>query len=201
MKILFAGPQLPRSGVLVLFTAENGRLTGLARDADSRSKGQIAKAIKTAGFQGKREQSLDLIAPGGGFERVIVFGLGKAGEMKPLDAEMLGGAIAGMLQNLKTEEAAIAADFDMKGKSEGEVAALLGSGASLRIYSFNRYKSKKPEAKQLSSLAIHTGDVAGAKKAFQAYAAIAEGAHLARDLVNEPPKSSSRGICHARHRA
>src|SRR5439155_13012640 len=112
-------------------------------------------------------------------------GIGKPQELKPLDTEMLGGAIAGTLQNLKIADAAVAADFPVEGKTTGEVAALLASGATLRVYSFNHYKSKKPENKQLGSLSIHTGDAAAARKAFRSYVAIAEGAHLARDLVNE----------------
>ena len=63
----------------------------------------------------------------------------------------------------------------------------LSSGAKLRVYSFNLYKSKKPESKELKEVTILTPDGKGAKQRFAALEAVADGVHLARDLVNEPP--------------
>ena len=76
MKIKFSGPALPRSGTLVLFLAEGKSLTGLADKADRACKGQIARALAAAAFTGRRDSSLDILAPGGGLGRVVVFGLG-----------------------------------------------------------------------------------------------------------------------------
>ena len=187
MKIRFASQSLPRSGVLVVFMAEDKGLGGLAARADERTKGQLGRAIKAAGFAGKRDQSLDVVAPGGGFDRIVVFGLGDPGKLRPLDVEMLGGAIAGTLQALKAREAAIAADVSGKAVPEPEFAALVASGARLRVYSFNTYKSKKPEHAGLSELALHVASPAAAQRHFQPLDAVAEGVHLARNLVNEPP--------------
>ncbi|MDE2445925.1 MAG: leucyl aminopeptidase [Alphaproteobacteria bacterium] len=185
MKIAFASAALPKTGVLVVFATESGKLTGPAQSVDKASKGQLSKAIKAANFEGKKDQIVDCLACGD-YARVLVVGLGKADSITPLDAEMLGGTIAGALQGAKATFAAIAA-VPQEGISEAEMAALIASGASLRVYSFDGYKSKKPEkAKVLESLTIHVSAPDKAKAAFAPFAAIREGNHFARDLVNEP---------------
>jgi len=189
MKIRFAPPSLPKSGILALLVADGAKLTGLAAQADKRTGGQIGRAITTAKFTGRRDSTLDLVAPGGGFDRVILFGLGATDALQPLEVELLGGAIAGTLQGIKASEAAVAADVAVKQASAAEMAALIASGARLRTYSFHQYKSKKPETKLLQGLTVLTPDGRGAKSRFAAHDAVAEGVHLARDLVNEPPNS------------
>jgi leucyl aminopeptidase len=185
MKIAFANATLPKSGVLVVFATEGGKLTGPAQTVDKASKGQLAKAIKAANFDGKRDQIVDCLACGD-YARVMVVGLGKTDSITALEAEMLGGTIAGALQGAKATTASIAA-VTQKGISESEMAAILASGASLRVYSFDGYKSKKPDkAKPLESLTLHCGAPDKAKAAFAPLAAIREGNHFARDLVNEP---------------
>ncbi len=189
MKISFAAAKLPKSGILVLLIADGAALSGLASAANQRCGGQIARAIKAAGFTGRRDSTLDVVAPGGGFTRIVLFGLGAPSGLKPLDLEMLGGAIAGTLQNLKAEAAAVAADIEIPAIAPRDVASLIASGASLRVYSFNQYKSKKPEAKPLRDITVLTADGRGAKQKFTGFGAVAEGVHLARDLVNEPPNT------------
>jgi leucyl aminopeptidase len=187
MKISFSAPSLPKSGVLVLLIPEGGALAGLAAEADGRTKGQVARAMASAGFTGKRDTTLDIVAPGGGFSRIVLFGLGQPASLRPLDLEMLGGAIAGVVQAAKSETAAIAADIEMAGLASAQSAALLGSGARLRIYSFTQYKSKKPDTKPVKEITLLTPEARGARQRFRDFEAVAEGVHLARDLVNEPP--------------
>ena len=187
MKISFGAPTLPASGVLILLVPENAALAGAATAADGRTGGQIARAMAAAGFTGRRDTTLDVVAPGGGFSRVVLFGLGAPAALRPLDLEMLGGAAAGVVQALKADTATIAADLALGGLDAGEAAALIASGVRLRVYSFTRYKSKKPEAKPIREVSLLTPDAKGARQRFVALEAVAEGVHLARDLVNEPP--------------
>ncbi len=187
MKVSFSAAALPKSGVLVLLVPEGPVLTGVAEAANTATQGQIARAMAQANFTGRRESVLDLVAPGGDVARIVLFGLGTPGNLRELDLEMLGGAIAGSLQNAKAEAAAIAVDMDLGKIPAAQAAALIASGARLRVYSFTRYKSKKPENKALGQIAILSSDAKGAKSRFQALEAVAEGVHFARDLVNEPP--------------
>ena len=187
MKLTFAAPALPKSGVLVLLVPEGEKLGGLAAAADKRAKGQISRAMAAAAFTGRRDSSLDIVAPDGALKRIFLFGLGAIDSLSTLDVEMLGGAIAGTLQAAKVDAAAVAAEFATKSMPAGEVATRIAYGAKLRVYNFHAYKSKKPDGGVLQALTVMTPDLRGARQRFQVAAAVADGVHLARDLVNEPP--------------
>ena len=187
MKISFGSPTLPKSGVLILLVPGGGALARPAAEADARPGGQGARAMGAAGFSGRRDTTLDLVAPGGGFSRVVLFGLGNPAALRTLDLEMLGGAVAGVIQALKADHATIAADLDLGGMEAREAASRIASGVRLRVYSFVHYKSKKPETRPLREVSILTADAKGARQRFPALDAVAAGVHLARDLVNEPP--------------
>ena len=187
MKIKFAGPALPRSGILVLLVSDARKLQGSAAEADRLTKGQVRRAIAAASFTAKRDTQLDIIAPGGGLDRVMVFGVGDVAQMKALDLEMLGGNIAGALLAVKAKAASIAFDLAATPVKAAEAAALVASGARLRVYGFTQYKSKKAEAPRLEELSVLSADAASARRAYGTHEALAEGVHMARDLVNEPP--------------
>ena len=92
MKLAFGPTNLPKSGVLVVFATEGGKLTAPAAYVDKSCNGQITRAIKAANFEAKREQVLDVIAAGG-FDRVLVVGLGKADSINAREVELMGGVI------------------------------------------------------------------------------------------------------------
>lgn len=193
MDIAFTAPALPKEGAAVVFIPEGGKLAGLASELDSRSGGHISRAIKAAKFEGKREQLLDLVAPSGTkLDRIVVAGLGDMKKITAREIELLGGVVAGALQGAKASAATIIADFpaDMA-VDEAEAAALIASGVSLRIYSFDKYKSKKPDNHVLDRVTVMAAPSAKARKTFAGYEALVEGVHLARDLVNEPANQLS----------
>ncbi len=183
MKISFAPTALPKSGVLLVIVEEGAKLGGNAKAIDAAGKNQLSRAMKAGGFEGKKEQVLDVLAPGGGVDRVILMGVGKVANLQPREIELLGGAAAGLLQGAKAASAVI----DATALGKGEAAARVASGACLRRYSFDGYKSKNPNGgPMLDKLSLQCADIAAAKKAFIGFEAIANGNHIARDLVNEP---------------
>jgi leucyl aminopeptidase len=183
MKISFEKSSLPKSGVLVILMEEAEKLRGLAKTLDEASKGQLSRAMKAAGFDGKKDQSVDILAPGGGGDRVIMMGLGKVANLLAREVELLGGAAVGLLQSVKAKTATIDAScFD-----KADTAAFIASGAQLRHYSFDSYKTKKDKKKtELETLAIQCAEPTKTKKVFIDLEAIAAGNHVARNLVNEP---------------
>ena len=188
MKIDFASAILPKSGILAVLVDEGAKLLTLGALADKRCNGQLSKAIKAAKFEGKRDSVLDCLAPGGGFDRILIVGIGAADSLAAKDVELLGGTIAGALQTAKAKVASIAVELPAKTKVKPEdAAALIASGASLRVYSFDSYKTKKPEKNgAIDELTILNSQAVRAKKAFEPLRAVREGVHLARNLVNEP---------------
>ncbi len=189
MKARFSAPSLPQSGTLVLLAGEGPQLAPLGEDADRASGGHVRRAMTAAKFEGKKDQSVELVAPADtGIDRVIVLGAGDVTKLQARDIEMLGGTAAGALQAAKVSEAAIAAELPGEPPIQpGDVAALLASGVRLRTYRFEHYKTKKKdESPQLKQVNVLSSAAAAARKSFQSHDAVAEGVHLARDLVNEP---------------
>ena len=164
----------------------------------------VLKAAGIADYKGKALATLDLLAPAGlSFDRLVVVGLGKAEELVEGDWSRLGGTVLGALR--KGEEATLLAERPDGTVISGDQLAEIGLGATLRGYSFDRYKSSKngkdskdgknadgkngdngKASKAPVKLDIVSPESSKAKKAWVARSAIAEGAILARELVNEP---------------
>ncbi|MGI9484010.1 MAG: leucyl aminopeptidase [Hyphomicrobiales bacterium] len=190
MKIKFQSLALPKSGILVLFLEKGVKLQGLAKTANDACNGQLARAIKADGFKGGKDAFLDIPGVDGeGFDRILLAGLGDAQELTNLHLEMLGGAIAGKLSGMKAKSATIAFEAPEKLKVDAdEAASLVASGARLRVYTFDKYKTEKKKDKPaLANLTVLSASPAKARRTYAPLEAIAQGVHLARDLVNEPP--------------
>jgi leucyl aminopeptidase len=182
LDIAFAKSALPKAGALVLLAAEGGEQGAMQAAADAATGGAIARALDVAEFKGRRGQTCTILAPGGGLSRVVVVGLGKPTELSPHIAEEAGGAAAAALAH---EPAAAVAAADLS----APLAAAFALGAALRSYRFARYRTtEKPEDKpRLARLTMLAADPARARDAWTPLKAVAEGVHLARDLVTEPP--------------
>ena len=191
----FTSTTAPADGVVVVFAEEGPKLTPSALDLDKKSKGLLTKAIEITGFKGKKDQTVDLLAPQGlKFARVVLVGLDKTGNYGPEDWLNLGGAVRGLLTGKEGPSAHVFLEA-----AGGDVAPADASGfalgALLRGYKFKKYKTKarkKKDAaaeandKSLKKIVVHSADPKGASQAFAGNRAIAGGVTLARDLVNEP---------------
>ena len=188
MKIDFSSSAASLRGNLVLFCSAGGKLGDSAGKVDKALKGAITRAMKAAAFDGKRESVLNLLAPAAGTDSVLVVGVGDSATMTAREAELLGGVIAGNMIAAKRSSADVVIETSSpKAMAAGEFAALLASGAKLRSYTFDRYKTKdKGKYRLPAALTLHTSSLAEARKSFAALSSVAEGVHLARDLVNEP---------------
>ena len=188
MKIKFSKIAPPKTAAAVIFAEEGPKFLIPAGSLEKELEGRLSKAARAAKFDGKRDQILDLLDPGAGLQRLLVVGLGKRDKLSPREFELLGGTLAGALQSAKAETAVVLTpSLGIKDVSDAEFAALLASGASLRIYSFDGYKSKKPEkTPKLESLTFQCAKPEQASAAFAPLDAVREGVHLARNLVNEP---------------
>ena len=138
----FASGTAPADGVAVVFAEEGPRLSAPAKDLDKNSKGLLSKAIGITGFKGKKEQTVDLIAPQGlKFARVVVVGLDKPSGYEPEDWVSLGGTVRGLLTGKEAPAAHIYLETASGAVSATDVANF-ALGALLRGYKFKKYKSK-----------------------------------------------------------
>jgi leucyl aminopeptidase len=181
MKISFAKPSMPKSGAYVVLVGEGDEQSDVLKALDKASRGQVSRAIKVQGFSGKKDQSLMMPAAVEGLDLLVLMGVGKGADLSTREIELLGGAIAGILAAAKCKTAQVSS---LPGSENA--AALLASGARLRHYAFDRYKSKKKETKAIESLVFQTAIPAAVQKLFAGHDAVAEGNHFTRDLVNEP---------------
>lgn len=177
--------------VVVVTVVEGGKLAGRAAELDAGLGGALTRAMSAPQFAGKREQILDVLAPGTVRpRRVLIAGLGQVRELTAQHAREVGGAIAAQLMAAREPAAAVAVDLPKGAKlDEAELAANLALGARLRNYQFGKYRTKeKPDKpKLMKTLSVVTGKVEGANKLMHRFGALADGILLARDLTNEPP--------------
>lgn len=187
--ISFAKAAAPQSGVAVIVTDDQGRLGREGAALDLATGGAIQRAVAAAGFKGKANTFLDVIAPHGvGLDRVIVAGAGKVAEAGDESWMKFGGALAGKLGEMKVSHATLLLERPDGEALAADHAAAVAQGALLRSYSFDKYKTRKPEddAPKSLKLTLALDGHSAAKKAYAPREAVAEGVLLARDLVNEP---------------
>ena len=191
MKIVFANPAKPTSGVAVAFAAEKAKLLPSATELDKQAGGALTRAVKGSRFAGKKGQMLTVMAPSGSrLNRIVLVGLGKPDEIDDLAMQSLGGKIYANVSGTGQSAATVLLDAVDGAKPKlADMAANLAYGARLRTYRFDKYRTKEDaDAKpSLKSLKIACAGSAKAKAAFQPLDKIADGVFLTRDLVSEPP--------------
>lgn len=189
MNITFSKKSLPKGGTLAVTVFDKGVFGPLGTDLNKRTKGALKAAVKATEFTGKKNQLIQVLAPmGTSIERIILVGLGKAGDLDDLDLQKIGGGLANAyLTKIRTLSLAIDL-VDDASLDEAAVASNLAFGATLGAYRFDRYRTKmKPAQKsKLGKIGVLVDDVATARKTYKPMSHLADGVCLARDLSNEP---------------
>jgi leucyl aminopeptidase len=192
MRIAFAPATTPVTGTWVVLAASDGTLGSTGAELDRRAGGALSRALKDVSGNFKRGEAIDLRYPAGlELDRVVVLSLGKPGEASRYDLESLGGSLAVRLKALRVREASVAAEAvgDLK-TGAPELAVSLATGASLRTYRFDKYRTTKEtdedQAVEVAQITLHLADRADAEAAWRAAAAVIAGVAHGRDLVTEP---------------
>ncbi|MBH0239697.1 leucyl aminopeptidase [Methylobrevis albus] len=186
--IAIAKPSIPATGIAVVFTDGEGTFGPLGTQLADASAGGLARAIKAADFKGKAQSVLDIVAPAGlELDRLLVVGVGKTEEFDTDAALKLGGVVAGKLKDLRAETVTVL--FEVPGIAEPsvELVADFGLGFRLRLYEWDKHKTKKKDDPAPKMKVTIATDVPKAKKAYAEAEEVAAGVELARDLVNEAP--------------
>ncbi|KAA2234389.1 leucyl aminopeptidase [Salinarimonas soli] len=190
VKLDFQPFAMPDGGDLVVLAGDDLALSPEAREGLGEAAGLVTRAAAAERFKGKSKQALVVVAPAGlPVDRLIVVGIGAAGDRESLDWVQLGGTIAGKVSGRTATILVDAPDLE----ATPERIADLTLGLRLRLYRFDRYKTKKKddeaEDKGATRVTVAVTDAGGAKKAAKAREGLAQGVILARDLVNEPPNA------------
>jgi len=190
MKITFAKPSVPASGALAVGVLAGRKLMRTAAAIDEQHGGLLARAMEAGRFEGKKDQTLSLVAPEGlGVSRLLLVGLGEPKKLDALAAEAYGGAAIAALLTSGAATVTIAAE-GIQGAAirPDRFAARVAHGARLRAYRFDKYrtKEKKEDKPTVTEVAILTGNAASARAAYAPLEALAQGVFLTRDLASEP---------------
>ena len=192
MQIAFAPPTPPAKGVWVVLAAADGTLGPTAAELDRRAGGSLTRALKDWGGSLKRGETIELRYPAGlEVDRVVLVSLGKTTDASDFDLESVGASLAAKLRTLRIREASIVVEApgDLN-RTPQQLAIDLATGASLRAYRFDKYRTAKEAdeepADEVARLALHLPEPAAAEAAWTRAAAVIAGVTHGRDLVTEP---------------
>ena len=190
MLVEFAAPAPPATGTLVLPVGQDKNFGPAAEQADRLSGGTLGRALAASRFTGKKDETLELLAPAGlGLARLLLVGMGKPEALTAESFEALAGNASAFLTKTGDTEAALVVEVPAGcARTPAEAAAAAGLGAALRAYRFDRYRTtEKPDQKpSLARLIIQTAEPEAAAAAFAAREPVLAGVSFARDLVSEP---------------
>ncbi|MGC1349227.1 MAG: leucyl aminopeptidase [Xanthobacteraceae bacterium] len=176
-------------GVLVTFCAEGLKFGPATQKALAPIGDLHRRAAAADRFTGKNGSVLEIVAPSGlNVPRLVIVGTGKERDLKDRDLIKLGGIAIGRVP-AAAAQATILAEFGAGALKADQIADLV-LGARLRVYRFDRYKTKRKEDDERpSKVEVNFACVnpTAAEKAWGAHAeGLADGVVWARDLVNEP---------------
>ncbi len=190
MKITFVN-KAPATKFLVAGCYEDKDFGSILSSLDKTANGAIKAAVANVDFKAKPEKMMRIPAVNGLEGSLLLIGLGQAKDHTSLVLEKLGAKLIPGLNCLSVKTAAI--DFSdiepTKTLSVPEMIAYVASGAFIRSWKFDKYKTKreKDEIPVLGELVFITPDVVASQKEFDELLAVAEGNHLTRLVVSEPP--------------
>jgi leucyl aminopeptidase len=144
----------------------------------------IKGAAKAQRFEGEAGALADLyVDAAGSVLRVILIGIGQSA---PADMEKAGAALAAKVQSAGDAKVAVILS-GLAIAPSAEAVARLATGAVLRNWRYDLYRTKLPETQKvaLTDLVI-VGAPSATVDAWAAQKAIAEGVAFTRELVTEP---------------
>ncbi len=192
MKVNFEPLSATGTGTLAVLVPKAGGLAATAAELDHLTGGLLARALALAPPPLDRGRSVDVVLPAdaaAGFDRVVLVGTGPADALKRAEVVGLGAALAQAAAARKLDALTVLAELDGAALAPGDLAAALAEGVALRTYRFDRLKSRAGDAAALATLTVRSAEAEACAAGADARAAVVEGVHLCRDLVNRPASS------------
>ncbi len=176
-----------KTSAVAIFVGEDGAIPNKAALGSLHS--YVTHALANDAFNGKKGDVLTLVNPQSGPSHVVVVGLGALKSLTATQLEEAGArALAAALATRATQLDLIATLPKASPIDAATAAARLGSGAHLRAYRFDKYRTKDKASDKpvLKSVTVVTSAADKAKKAYAPLAAIADAVAFTRNLVSEP---------------
>jgi leucyl aminopeptidase len=188
-----SSPATEKTGAVIV-AASGSTLSPAALALDAASAGQLVRALKAAGFEGKPGQVQALFGlPGVAAEQVLVIGTGETKELDNRGLQRAATLAVKALASGPKKAVSYLAELEPKGLDlNGRLSEIVRVSLEA-AYRFDSYKSKKHGDKGLQqlTLAVEKGAISAGKKAVAWGQAVATGVNRTRDLGNQPPN-----VCH-----
>jgi leucyl aminopeptidase len=191
MEIAFAPSTSPATGTWVVLVAGDGTLGPIGVELDRQAGGALTRALKDWGDL-KRGEAIELRHPAGlEVDRVVLLSLGKTEGASRFDLETAGGSLAAKLKALRVRAASVAVEAPGGlAAAPVELAISLASGACLRAYRFDKYRTVKEAdeeaTEEVTQITLHLAEPPAAEAEWRRTAAVIAGVTHGRDLVTEP---------------
>jgi leucyl aminopeptidase len=183
------GPEKLKSGCIVVGVFESGILSKAAQVLDKATQHALSGVIARGDMTGKSASTLILQhVPGIAAERVLLAGLGKAGEPNRKASVEILGAIFKALQATPAKDAALYVTDDPVGDNAAWVVRQAVFAAAESSYRADGLKSKpaKPASLKHITFAMIGKPAAELETVLEQAAATARGMKLTKDLGNLP---------------
>ncbi len=163
--------------------------SGLLRDLDKLTGGQIGSVIKSEEFKGDSGETLLLrLSPKGKLKasRLLLVGSGDRKEFRTADIAIAAGAATRYLRKCNAKTIAFAVRGDV---NPGDAAQQSAQGAITSQFELDKYKTKDRNDKSVDRFLVYSEGASGGdlKRGLARGQAIGESINFTRDLANEPP--------------
>ncbi len=204
--ITFDTPAIPNEGVLAILMDENGQLGEFGTLVDEATDGAIKRAAKAVSFP-EKEKTIEITGPQGlSAARILVFALPNLENKEEEIADEsfwinFGGRISSKLLKFKDDTLHLVLENTEPEEEQqninSNIIGLIASGVEMRAYAFDTYMTSEKvekeeddqeaeEEKTAFNLSIGCVEIEEAKASYEITTNIAQGVHLARDLISEP---------------
>lgn len=183
-------PEKQRTDCVIVGVFEGQKLTDAAKSIDLVANKALSAVLKNGDMEGKLNSTLVLhnipeITP----KRVLLVGLGKSAEFTEKQYRQAVRAAIKALPKGVADANVYLPEIAIKNASIASKVSQLVEVTVDATYQVNAIKSKKPEPKALTKIAVHVekADNQQAEVALKQGLAISAGVGLAKDLGNLPP--------------
>ncbi|MCR5225113.1 MAG: hypothetical protein K6C34_03435, partial [Alphaproteobacteria bacterium] len=164
----------------------DGSLSKSAKEADKLWDGAIEKTVKKLEFSGELFKSCKFVPCCDDYKYIVLIGLGEKGKkFTGVELEKLGAAVYSCTANLDEDVNVMICAEDVNVPCNS-ASSLIGFGALLKSWNFDKYKPSKNKQIKLKNLVVLTHDLKVTEDCFKKLHNLAEGIFLTRTVVAEP---------------
>lgn len=186
---------------VVAIFAEAGKsgfaLTKEALSLDKALEGELSETAATEDFEGKPSETLLIHAHGKlAAKRVLLVGLGKLFDLKVKDLQKIGAVISRAAKKVAAKKIAVAVSPKLSEKfGPQKTVENLSIGLELGAYAFIKHKNSEAQRKEKIidevTFLFPANKLNSASAGLSRGSIISEAIIFARDLVNEPPSTTT----------